>query len=116
MDGEAVDGATVFRHASKIGLEGIVSKPVSAAYLRPIAGLDQGQERGQPGDAPASGGQPIAERSTLRGDWPFGVRSASGALEACAAFDGGQRRPPNWKSGLRLFVTCAPPQTEGRAK
>jgi hypothetical protein len=32
------------------------------------------------------------------------------------ADDSYQRRPPNWKSGLRLFVTSAPPQTEGRAK
>jgi bifunctional non-homologous end joining protein LigD len=32
------DGATVFRHACKLGLKGIVSKRLSAPY-RPVAGL-----------------------------------------------------------------------------
>jgi hypothetical protein len=51
------DGATVFRHACKLGFEGIVSKRLTAPLpIRTIARLDQGQEPGQPGDGETSGG------------------------------------------------------------
>jgi bifunctional non-homologous end joining protein LigD len=51
------DGAVVFRHACKMGLEGIVSKRLTAPYR--VAGLDQGQEPGQPGDAAGAGVLPF---------------------------------------------------------
>jgi bifunctional non-homologous end joining protein LigD len=43
------NGAVVFLHAFKMGLEGIVSKrPDGVLQGRPVPGLDQGQEPGQP--------------------------------------------------------------------
>jgi hypothetical protein len=40
-------GAAVFRHACAMGLEGIVSKRLTAPYWSgPVAGLDQGREPG----------------------------------------------------------------------
>jgi bifunctional non-homologous end joining protein LigD len=43
------NGAVVFLHAFKMGLEGIVSKrPDGVLQVRPVPGLDQGQEPGQP--------------------------------------------------------------------
>jgi bifunctional non-homologous end joining protein LigD len=39
------DGATIFRHACRMGPEGIVSKRLGRTLqVRPIAGLDQGEE------------------------------------------------------------------------
>jgi bifunctional non-homologous end joining protein LigD len=39
------DGATIFRQACRMGLEGIASKKLSAPYRSgPVAGLDQGEE------------------------------------------------------------------------
>jgi bifunctional non-homologous end joining protein LigD len=39
------DGATIFRHACVMGLEGIVSKPADGTLsVGPVAGLAQGQE------------------------------------------------------------------------
>jgi hypothetical protein len=49
------DGAVVFRHACKMGLEGIVSKRITLS-LRAISGLDQGEEPGRPGDAAGARG------------------------------------------------------------
>src|SRR5580704_14203908 len=43
------DGAAVFQQACKLGLEGIVSKRMSAPCRSGIAGLDQDQEPGKPG-------------------------------------------------------------------
>jgi hypothetical protein len=46
------DGATVFRYACKLGLEGIVSKRLSPPYRSaPLPGLDHGEESVQPSDA-----------------------------------------------------------------
>jgi ATP-dependent DNA ligase len=51
------DGATIFRQACKMGLEGNVSKRLSTPYRSgPVAGLDQGEEPRQPGDGETSGG------------------------------------------------------------
>ena len=51
------DGATIFRHACRMGLEGIVSKRLTRALsVGPVAGLAQGEEPGQPGDDPGAGG------------------------------------------------------------
>jgi hypothetical protein len=46
------DGALLFVHACRMGLEGIVSKRLSA---RPVEGLDQDQEPRQPGDESGRG-------------------------------------------------------------
>jgi ATP dependent DNA ligase domain len=46
-----VDGAAVFRHACAMGLEGIVSKRLTAPYRSGVSkDWDQGQEPRQPGD------------------------------------------------------------------
>jgi hypothetical protein len=47
------DGATIFLQACKMGLEGIVSKRLSALPVGPVARLDQGEEIGQPRSDPA---------------------------------------------------------------
>src|SRR5262249_30736245 len=48
-----------------------------------------------------------AGHCSSRAKWSRARIIASGTREP--PFDGGQRRPPNWKTGLRLFVTSAPP-------
>jgi ATP dependent DNA ligase domain len=48
------NGAVVFLHACKMGLEGIVSKRLTALPVRPFPGLDQGQEPQQSGDDPGT--------------------------------------------------------------
>ena len=48
LDGE---GAIIFAHACKLGLEGIVSKRRVALSLRPVPGLGQGEEPREPGGA-----------------------------------------------------------------
>ena len=57
---EAADGATVFEHACKLGLEG---HRVEAARLalsaRPLAHVAQGEEPGEPGDAARVGGSMV---------------------------------------------------------
>jgi hypothetical protein len=51
------DGAAVFAEACRMGLEGIVSKRLDAPLsVRPLRGLDQGQEPGQPGGHARAGG------------------------------------------------------------
>jgi hypothetical protein len=50
------DGATVFWHPCKLGLEGIVSAAYRALQVRAVTGLDQGQESRQPSDVEAPGG------------------------------------------------------------
>jgi hypothetical protein len=56
----ADDGATIFLHACKMDLEGIVSKRLSAPLpVRPVTRLDQGEEPGQPGDDPRAGGRVV---------------------------------------------------------
>jgi bifunctional non-homologous end joining protein LigD len=40
------DGAIILRRACKLGLEGIVSKRLSAPYRWPFTGLDKGEEPG----------------------------------------------------------------------
>jgi ATP-dependent DNA ligase len=47
------DGATIFQQDCKMGLEGIVSKRLSAPY-RSVPGLAQGQEPGQRSDGEAA--------------------------------------------------------------
>jgi hypothetical protein len=57
------DGATVFRHACKLGFEGHrVEAAGGALPIRAVSGLDQGQEPGQPGDAAASVGAMVNDR------------------------------------------------------
>ena len=49
------DGPTVFRHACRMGLEGIVSKRVDAALpQRTIEGVGQVEEPGERGGAPGA--------------------------------------------------------------
>jgi hypothetical protein len=48
------EGALLFVHACRLGLEGIVSKRLSALPVRPVAGLAQDQEPGQPRDDPGA--------------------------------------------------------------
>jgi hypothetical protein len=49
------DGAAIFEQACKMGLEGIVSKRLSAPYRSgPVKGLDQGEEPEQRGDDPGA--------------------------------------------------------------
>jgi hypothetical protein len=51
------DGATVFPHACKLGLEGIVSKRLGTRYRSGrVAGLDQGEESGLCGGEARGGG------------------------------------------------------------
>jgi ATP-dependent DNA ligase len=38
------DGATIFRHACRMGLEGIVSKRLTAPYRSGLRGMAQGEE------------------------------------------------------------------------
>jgi hypothetical protein len=55
------DGAMVFRHACKLGFEGIVSKRLSAPYRSgPSRDWIKGQEPGQPGDGETSEGAMVA--------------------------------------------------------
>jgi hypothetical protein len=49
------DGATIFRQACVMGLEGIVEAADRALQVGPVAGLAQGEEPGQPGDDPRAG-------------------------------------------------------------
>jgi hypothetical protein len=51
------DGPIVFAHACRLGLEGIVSKRKDSLSPRPLAGLAQVKEPGQPGSAPGGGGR-----------------------------------------------------------
>ena len=60
------DGATIFLQACRMGLEGIVSKRLSAPYRRAVAGLAQGQEPGQPGDDQGAGSGVV--KNDLAGD------------------------------------------------
>jgi bifunctional non-homologous end joining protein LigD len=58
------DGAIVFRHACRMGLEGIVSKRLTAPYRSgPVTGLAQDQEPGQPGDATTPGRDVVAAQT-----------------------------------------------------
>jgi hypothetical protein len=52
------DGALLFVHACRMGLEGIVSKRLSAPY-RAVAGLVEGEEPGQPGDGSGPGSRVV---------------------------------------------------------
>jgi hypothetical protein len=54
------DGATVFRRACKMGLEGHrVEAAGRAIPVGPVARLDQGQESGEPGDGPRAGSRVV---------------------------------------------------------
>jgi hypothetical protein len=56
------DGVVVFRHACKMGLEGIVSKRLAAPYRSgPVSGLAQGQEPGQPGGGAGARGAVVTD-------------------------------------------------------
>ena len=59
------DGALVFEHACRLGLEGIVSKRRNSPYRSQIGGLDQKQEPGGAGrEAGSRGG--LGSVTTLR--------------------------------------------------
>jgi hypothetical protein len=49
------DGATIFRDACRMGLEGIVEAADGTLSVGAFAGLAQGEEPGQPGDDPGAG-------------------------------------------------------------
>jgi hypothetical protein len=53
IDGRELDGSTVFAHACKLGLEGIVSK--RALSVRPLARLAQNEEPGMRGGETGGG-------------------------------------------------------------
>ena len=67
------DGALDFLHACKMGLEGIVSKRLSAPYRSPIAGLDRGrgQESGQSSDAAGASEDVVTPMAGARSESSF---------------------------------------------
>jgi bifunctional non-homologous end joining protein LigD len=65
------DGATIFRHACKLGLQGIVSKRLTAPYRSGpsrdwLAGLAQGQEPGQSRNDPSAGSRVVMQAREKR--------------------------------------------------
>jgi ATP dependent DNA ligase domain len=58
------DGAIIFDHACRIGLEGIVSKRRDLPYRSGRSMLDQGEEPGEPGDAQNPGWDILKSQDT----------------------------------------------------
>src|SRR5277367_1620072 len=73
------DGATVFRHACKLGLEGIISKRLAAPYRSgPSRDWAQGEEPGQSGDAARACGAVVigySGKSTIRRGTRYTLRA-----------------------------------------
>jgi hypothetical protein len=59
------DGTTIFRQACQMGLEGVVSKRLSAPYR---SGPSRDEEPRQPGDDPGARGRVVMQGEAVRSD------------------------------------------------
>jgi len=59
------DGATVFDHACRMGLEGIVSKRMDAPYRSGVEGVAQVEEPVERGGAPGARGGVVLDPPTV---------------------------------------------------